>query len=576
MGEWTRERQKDGVRRWAIQPGGARPSHADVIDMLAEIDRAWSEIERLTQERDAVIAAGADERAALGAAVVDRARLMREPMGEEWAREVARGIVPKWAAGPEALERAITEVLLSAARGGESKVAVPADAWAKITNAVDMWRGKAFCRGDFIGEVCAAVDAARGGDVQHPDRERLGRIVREVWVEWAREQPSPKPSWLVPWEGLSEPDKEVDRRIGERLFAEGRRGGDVPAGEDEPLYIEPGQPGCDRGPEPGEPVRLPDGRVVPYEEDIDARAMAARAAYLEHVEREWEEQPESSRERWRNVVRAVDATRPLAPADEDERARMIQALLDLNHAARHLAEDAGEETPVCDACGEPRRDGDGNPIARQVTVGPEDFDRLCAALDAIDPDEGHDASTYERLRARLAVPAEEGRAYLDGRRAADDAFDKIRAELGHLYPGKGPYPMLEAARAEIERLRATPAPLTEEEARVWANKVRHDAEAANVTHYHATVAALLSASRGDIPAEVRRPGAADQTIARALAAGQRGPTNNDGANAHWRESTFREPAIERAVERVTGGLDWPYSKETEADAIEHVEKGGAQ
>jgi len=46
-------------------------------------------------------------------------------------------------------------------------------------------------------------------------REWLGRIVREVWVRWAKEQPNPKPSWLVPWEGLDEPDREVDRRIGE-------------------------------------------------------------------------------------------------------------------------------------------------------------------------------------------------------------------------------------------------------------------------------------------------------------------------------------------------------------------------
>ena len=53
------------------------------------------------------------------------------------------------------------------------------------------------------------------------EREALGRRVREVWVEWAREHPNPKPSWLVPWEGLSEPDKEVDRRIGEVLYAMG-------------------------------------------------------------------------------------------------------------------------------------------------------------------------------------------------------------------------------------------------------------------------------------------------------------------------------------------------------------------
>jgi hypothetical protein len=47
------------------------------------------------------------------------------------------------------------------------------------------------------------------------DREALGRLVREVWVEWAREQPDPKPSWLVPWEDLDDGQREVDMRIGE-------------------------------------------------------------------------------------------------------------------------------------------------------------------------------------------------------------------------------------------------------------------------------------------------------------------------------------------------------------------------
>lgn len=44
-------------------------------------------------------------------------------------------------------------------------------------------------------------------------RERLGRRVREVWEHWAREQPNCKPSWVVPWEQLTEPEREVDRRI---------------------------------------------------------------------------------------------------------------------------------------------------------------------------------------------------------------------------------------------------------------------------------------------------------------------------------------------------------------------------
>jgi hypothetical protein len=62
-------------------------------------------------------------------------------------------------------------------------------------------------------------------DPRHPDadlRERLGRLVREVWVDWAKEQPVPKNHWLLPWEVLSEADKEVDRRIGEAVYILGR------------------------------------------------------------------------------------------------------------------------------------------------------------------------------------------------------------------------------------------------------------------------------------------------------------------------------------------------------------------
>ena len=54
-------------------------------------------------------------------------------------------------------------------------------------------------------------------------RDELGRIVREVWIAWSMEQSAPKPSWLVPYDQLNEPDREVDRRIGERLFREGLR-----------------------------------------------------------------------------------------------------------------------------------------------------------------------------------------------------------------------------------------------------------------------------------------------------------------------------------------------------------------
>lgn len=49
------------------------------------------------------------------------------------------------------------------------------------------------------------------------DRDTLGRFVREAWVRWAETQPSPKPSWLLPYDDLAEIDKEADRQIGEDI-----------------------------------------------------------------------------------------------------------------------------------------------------------------------------------------------------------------------------------------------------------------------------------------------------------------------------------------------------------------------
>lgn len=50
------------------------------------------------------------------------------------------------------------------------------------------------------------------------DRDWLGRMVRHAWIEWAKKQDSAKPGWLLPYEELSEPDKEADRQIGEYLI----------------------------------------------------------------------------------------------------------------------------------------------------------------------------------------------------------------------------------------------------------------------------------------------------------------------------------------------------------------------
>ena len=60
--------------------------------------------------------------------------------------------------------------------------------------------------------------------MSQPSRDDLGRVVRDAWIAWARTQPNPKPSWLVPYRDLAEPDKEADRLIGEAVtvFIEAR------------------------------------------------------------------------------------------------------------------------------------------------------------------------------------------------------------------------------------------------------------------------------------------------------------------------------------------------------------------
>lgn len=66
--------------------------------------------------------------------------------------------------------------------------------------------------------VRSADDKASTSLYNEEKREELGKVVREAWIKWAKTQPNPKPSWLVPWEGLSEPDKEADRCIADGLI----------------------------------------------------------------------------------------------------------------------------------------------------------------------------------------------------------------------------------------------------------------------------------------------------------------------------------------------------------------------
>ena len=78
---------------------------------------------------------------------------------------------------------------------------------------------------------CGPVNTSvRAGEPAEP-RELLGRLVRQVWVQWAQEQPEPKPSWLVGWDQLDDGQREVDMRIGKALFDAGYRAGRVVTGE---------------------------------------------------------------------------------------------------------------------------------------------------------------------------------------------------------------------------------------------------------------------------------------------------------------------------------------------------------
>jgi len=75
-----------------------------------------------------------------------------------------------------------------------------------------------------LAERDAALAAHRSGaksEHQTIDRDILGQEVRAEWVAWAREQPNPKAAWLEDWNQLDDADREVDRRIGERLFRMG-------------------------------------------------------------------------------------------------------------------------------------------------------------------------------------------------------------------------------------------------------------------------------------------------------------------------------------------------------------------
>lgn len=96
---------------------------------------------------------------------------------------------------------------------------VPSNRWERVFTApVVRW---------LVGEARAAAQLRRLSQTpfDESNREALGKVVRDVWVAWAAEQPDAKPAWLAPWESLPDHIQDVDMRIGEavaRLVLRGR------------------------------------------------------------------------------------------------------------------------------------------------------------------------------------------------------------------------------------------------------------------------------------------------------------------------------------------------------------------
>lgn len=56
--------------------------------------------------------------------------------------------------------------------------------------------------------------------------ERVAEQIRVAWCEWARTQPNPKPSWLVPWAELDEQSRDADRHLARYALALAERAAD--------------------------------------------------------------------------------------------------------------------------------------------------------------------------------------------------------------------------------------------------------------------------------------------------------------------------------------------------------------
>lgn len=193
--------------------------------------------------------------------------------GEVWVRPLADGIADAWldkkrwpdgvirgrfieetsAPRPDNLRPGLADILRGAAQRSVDQRFVDRFQQRPANARLDVWKRCLMPSSGLQPTDCCDKTLTEWPDLSwrcpdghynSPDqlrREALGRLVREVWISWARDQDAPKPHHLLPWEALSNADQEVDRRIGETLLGirDWRKGHRLPSYEERGSPVAP-------------------------------------------------------------------------------------------------------------------------------------------------------------------------------------------------------------------------------------------------------------------------------------------------------------------------------------------------
>lgn len=290
MGEWTRERHEQA---WGELANGVSLSVVGQRMTLAEIERGWTEIERLRSDLDATIAAGLERDQALASVSADRDRALRSvrdvrsmvDMAIRERSEQGMTVAPSELAG---CPMGALKTLQWALGGGSLR----AERWASLarlrqladdmSNRADEIAAALREAADEVGSLRAEADDLRRQ--LSATRDRVEQTAREAFAaEQERDRLRAPPAPLTEAEA-----RGVAATVHDALL---------------------------------------DGAAAEVR-DADARARAAYAVDVEANDGDgcWTRLTERARDIWRGVVQAVDATRgeQVAPLTEEEALAMAQ------------------------------------------------------------------------------------------------------------------------------------------------------------------------------------------------------------------------------------------------------------